>query len=49
MAGAGDSQGQTAEAEGRWHWNVYGGRTGQTGPRAPEGSPFPIPQYSEVG
>lgn len=37
MAGAKDSQGQAAEAEGRWQWSVYGDRTGQTGPRAPEG------------
>lgn len=48
MAGAADSQGRTVEA-GRWQRNVYGVRTGQTGPRAPEGYPFPIPQYLEVG
>jgi hypothetical protein len=46
-AGAGARPGQTAEAEE--HWNVYGGRTGQTGPRRPEEYPFPIPQYSEGG
>ena len=47
-AGAGHSQGQqTGEAEGRWQWNGYGGHTSQAEPRAPEGSPSPIPQYSE--
>lgn len=49
VAGAGHSQGQRTAAEGRWQWNVCGGRTGQTGPRAPEEFPFPIPQYLEAG